>query len=261
MKLYTTALLASSLLAGLVGAAASSVPAHATETEWVMVGEQTVSTRADQDVMVLGADEGRYEALRFEVFGNRVAFARVKVVYGNGTSEVLNVQEHVRPGMPTPAYDLTGLHRIIKRIEFLYQAENPWKGDAIIKVFGKKDVGDYGNAGNPGNCSNPDGWTVLGKREVNLVVDHDSINLGFGAGRFRAIRFHVSGEPIHLYDMQVTFANGQVQTLDFNENIAPGAYSRSFDLAGNERVISRIDLVYRKMYQGGRALMTVYGQS
>jgi hypothetical protein len=256
MKTIASTKLALSVLAGILVAAATAVPAQASNTEWVTVGEQTVSTRTDQDVLVLGTDEGRYEALKFEVFGNRVAFARVKVVYGNGESEILDVKEHVRPGNITPAYDLEGRHRIIKRIEFLYQAEKPWKGDATIRVYGKKDV-----VYDTGNCSNPSGWTVLGKREVSLVADHDEIQLGYGAGRFRAIRFHVSGEAIHLYDVRVTFANGQVQTLDFNENIPAGSYSRAYDLRGDERVISRIDLVYKKVHHGGQALMTVYGQS
>ena len=96
---------------------------------------------------------------------------------------------------------------------------------------------------------------------MNLDVDHDTINLSYGAGRFRSIRFHVSGEPIHLYDIRVTFGNGQVQTLNFDEHIPAGSYSRSFDLAGRERVISRIDLVYKKSHRGGLALMTVYGQT
>jgi hypothetical protein len=238
-------------LAGIVVASAAALPAQATSTRWVMLGEQTVSTHADRDVLVLGADEGRFEALKFQVFGNRVAFAEVRVVFGNGTSQILNVREHMRPGDMSPAYDLEKQHRLIRRIEFLYQAEKPWKGDATIKIYGLKDSGGFTTGD----------WTVLGKREVSLVTDRDTINLGYDAGKFRSIRFHVSGEPIHLCDIRVTFGNGQVQTLSFDEHIPAGAYSRAYDLPGNERVISRIDLVYKKSHRGGQALMTVYGLS
>jgi len=53
-------------LTGFVAAAAAAVPTHAhtpdfTPTRWVELGEQVVSTRADRDVLILGADEGRYQ--------------------------------------------------------------------------------------------------------------------------------------------------------------------------------------------------------
>jgi hypothetical protein len=105
---------------------------------------------------------------------------------------------------------------------------------------------------------------VLGKREVNNVTDHDSITLGYGAGKFRALRFHVADAPVHIYDVRVTFANGEVQTLAANENVPAGMNSRTYDLSGYERVISRIDLVYktRKAWEyGTHAQLTVYGLS
>ena len=86
-------MLRNSILAGLAGvaiAAFATVPAQA--NQWVELGEQTVGHNADRDVVYVGGDEGRYEALRFRVLGNRVAFAEVRVLYGNGTSEVLDVK-------------------------------------------------------------------------------------------------------------------------------------------------------------------------
>src|SRR6476661_4373838 len=130
-----------SFLAGLAGiamAAVATIPAHA--DQWVMLGQQSVGLNPDKDVFYVGTDEGRYEALRFRVLGNRVAFAEARVVYGNGTSEVLNVKEHVQPGETTQAYDLHGQHRIIQRIEFLYQSEIPWAGRATVQVIGLKDT-------------------------------------------------------------------------------------------------------------------------
>jgi len=239
-----------SFLAGLAGIAITAVaviPAQA--NQWVQLGEQTVGHNTDRDIVYIGADEGRYEALRFRVFGNRVAFAEARVVYGNGMSEVLNVKEHVQSGETTRAYDLEGRHRVINRIEFLYQSEIPWAGRATVQVLGLKNTGGSGG-----------GWTTLGTREVSLVADHDTIMVGGSSGRFRAIRFHVTGRAIKLYDVRVTFGNGQVQQYTFNHHVSEGAYSPRLDLAGDERMISRIDLVYKKEHAGGHAYMTVYGQ-
>src|ERR1700682_6165352 len=103
-------------LAGIAMTAVATIPAHAhpiptQDDQWVMLGQQGVGLNPDRDVFYVGPDQGRYEALRFRVLGNRVAFAEVRVFYGNGTSEVLDVKEHVQPGETTPAYDLKGQHR------------------------------------------------------------------------------------------------------------------------------------------------------
>ncbi len=242
-----------SFLAGLAGiavAAVATIPAHA--DQWVMLGQQSVGLNPDKDVFYVGTDEGRYEALRFRVLGNRVAFAEARVFYGNGTSEVLGVKEHIQPGETTPAYDLQGKHRLIDRIEVLYQSEIPWAGKATVQIYGLQFTG-Y----NPGSD-----WTVLGTKDVNLVVDHDSIYVGPDSGKFRSIRFHVTNRPIHLYDIRVTFENGQVQRYDFNAYIPAGAYSPTLDFASayHMRTIDHIDLVYRTESFGGHAKMTVYGQ-
>jgi len=235
-------------LAGIAMSAVATIPAHA--DQWVMLGQQSVGLNPDKDVFFVGTDEGRYEALRFRVLGNRVAFAEARVFYGNGSSEVLNVKEHMQPGETSQAYDLQGKHRLIKRIEVLYQSEMPWAGKATVQIYGLQFAG-Y----NPGSE-----WTVLGTKNVNLVADHDAIYVGPGGGKFRSIRFHVTNRPIHLYDIRVTFGNGQVQTYNFNTHIPAGTYSPSLDLAGAYRMIDHIDLVYRTESFGGHAHMTVYGQ-
>ena len=247
-----------SILAGFAGIAMAIAALPAQAAQWVQLGQQKVGHNADRDTLYVGSYEGHYEALRFRVVGNEVAFAEVRVIYGNGKSEVLDVKEHVQSGETTRAYDLRGRHRIIERIEFLYQSESQWDRRATVQVFGLMDTG--GPVFNTGGPSFGE-WTTLGTREVNLQVDHDTIRLGYDAGRFRKIRFHVSGAPIHLYDVRVTFENGEVQTLNFDENIQAGSYSRVFDLPGWERVIRRIDLVYKKSHGGGMALMTAYGQA
>lgn len=243
-----------SLLAGLAGvilSAATSLPALA--SEWVQLGEQSVNRHADRDVLVVGTDEGRYEALRFRALGNGVTFAEVRVLYGNGSSEVLNIKEHVRAGETTRPYDLQGRHRLIDRIEFLYQSTGPWGGKAVIQVAGLKDTGGIGGGGGFGD------WSRLGTREVSLVADHDVIPVGPFDGTFRAIKLHVTGRPIKLYDIRVTFANGQRQRFDFDHFVSAGAYSPTLDLVGNERMIRRIDLVYKRQTAGGHAFVTVYG--
>jgi len=246
-------------IAGIVVAAIATIPAHAhplppQDDQWVMLGQQGVGLNPDRDVFYVGPDRGSFDALRFRVLGNQVAIAEARVFYGNGTSEVLDVKEHMQPGESSQAYDLKGQHRLIDRIELVYQSEMPWAGMATMQIYGLQFAG-YNPGGNPGGD-----WAVLGTKDVNLLVDHDSIYVGPDSGKFRSIRFHVTNRPIHLYDIRVTFENGQVQRYDFNAHIPAGTYSPGLDLAGAYRMIDHIDLVYRTESGGGHAKMTLYGQ-
>lgn len=249
-------MLRKALFSGIAGAAvaALAIVAPAYANTWVSLGKQTVGKNADLDVFPVGVGKGRYEALKFRVTGNRVAFGEVRVFYGNGTQQVLPVQEHVNPGTTTKAFDLTGDHRLITKVEMYYQSEFKWKGPAVVEVFGLKDT----KAPTPGPGP---GWSAIGSRAVNTVVDHDTIPVGNAKGKFREILFHVSGRPIHVKDVRVTFGNGQVQQYNFNHNFASGANSPVLDLVGDKRFIRQIDLVYVTISPGpGQALVTVYGR-
>src|SRR5262245_56732928 len=97
-------------LAGLSIAAFAAVPARA--DQWVLLGQVTVGLNPDKDVFHVGGEEGRFNALRFRALGNRVNVVEVRVHYGNGEIEYLNVREHMMPGQFTPAYDLKGINRV-----------------------------------------------------------------------------------------------------------------------------------------------------
>jgi len=228
-----------SFLAGLAGLsllAFTAVPAKA--DQWVLLGQQQVGLNPDRDVFHVGGEEGRFNALRFRVLGNRANVVEVRVFYGNGTSEFLNVREHMMPGQFTMAYDLKGHDRVIRRIEVLYQSGNPFLGQATFQVHGLRNTAGPGPGGGA--------WVTLGTVKANLALDHDTINVGPGFGAFRTLRFHVTHRPIYLFNIRVTFGNGTTQVYNFNRHINAGAWSVPLDLAGDLRIISRIDIVYRK---------------
>lgn len=236
--------------AGIAAAAAFSIaPAYA--DQWLLIGEQKVGKNVDKDVYFVGADKGQFSALKFRVSGNRVALAEVRVFYGNGTNEFLNVQEHIKNGDETKAYDLKGTYRIIERIEVLYQSENPFKGQATFQIFGFRHT----------VAPPPANWVTLGTTRANLLLDHDTIHVGVDKGGFRKIRFHVQHRPIQLFDIRVTFGNGQVQVYKFNQHLPAGVWSAPLDLIGDKRFIRQIDIVYKKDPSApGDAFLTIQGE-
>jgi hypothetical protein len=231
---------------------AAVLPVHA--DQWTLLGQQKAGFNADVDTFRVGAGKGRFEALKLRALDNRVAVADVKVHYANGTSEHLNVREHLTPGVTTPAYDLKGQHRLINRIEVLYQTESRQGPRATVQILGlhRDDVQPV---------PSPSAWEALGSQTVSLAVDHDTINVGASHGRFRMIKLNVLDRAIHLYNLRVTFKNGEVQEFPIHGLVRAGGSTHALDLSGNHRTIARLDMVYKTEpnYGGRQARVTVLG--
>jgi hypothetical protein len=87
-------------------------------------------------------------------------------------------------------------------------------------------------------------WVMLGERVVNDRVDHDSISVGAARGEFSAIKLRVLKRPVHFLDVKVHFANGHVQDVKIKKVIGAGRETRVIDLAGDDRLIERVEFWY-----------------
>ncbi len=104
--------------------------------KWIKLGTKKVSKGADHDVMMVTAAEGRFRKLKIKVTNSRVHINTIKIVYGNGTSELFGINRNFQPG-DFKVYDLPGNKRIIKKIVFNYHTKFFALGKARIHVFGK----------------------------------------------------------------------------------------------------------------------------
>ena len=239
--------------------AATALPLAATAApspgQWVLLGTERVGFRPDKDVIVVGRDEGRFERLMLKVAGNDIRIGDVKVVYGNGQVEHLNIQEHIRAGQSSSPFHVAGHHRMIDRIELLYQSEQRWRGQATVQVYGQRSTVSMG----PGPAH---GWEMLGLQSVGFGIDRDTILVGADKGRFRGIKLEVKDHDIFLYNARVTFGSGDVQELALQGLMRGGSSSAVLDLDGTRaRRIAKIDLVYRtRPGFHGRAHVSVLGR-
>jgi hypothetical protein len=88
--------------------------------QWVQLGCQQVSFRGrDRDAIRVGRREGR-----------------LKVVYGNGNPDDIDVRRVIRSGDRTQALDLKGRDRSIDRIEMVYRQRPDFSGRATICAEG-----------------------------------------------------------------------------------------------------------------------------
>lgn len=106
-----------------------------------------------------------------------------------------------------------------------------------------------------------DRWTKIGRTTVSDRVERDVIELGARSGRFEAIRLEVGRRAVKFESVEVRYANGERQEIAVRERIPAGGHSRVIDLAGGERVVESILLVYDAQSLGGRSTVTVLGRT
>lgn len=103
-------------------------------------------------------------------------------------------------------------------------------------------------------------WVALGSKKVNLLIDHDTIRVGAGAGLYTDIRLKVTGNAVFIASMVVTFSSGATYDVPLRFAFLPGSTSRVINLPGAARLIKKVDLVYTKLIGGGSATVTLQGR-
>ena len=122
----------------LAGIAAQPALAQKRDRDhWEQLGCQKVGFLVDRDAIKVGRREGKFKAIRLEVSGNTVYMNDLKVIYGNGAPDDINVRSEIRDGGQTRPLDLKGRgERAIDRIEMTYRAKPNFKGSAKVCVSG-----------------------------------------------------------------------------------------------------------------------------
>jgi hypothetical protein len=241
MHLRGGAVVAAALI--FTGVMASEALAQRRDSDWVELGCQTVSFRVDRDVVRVGRRDGRFSAIRLFARGGDVEMLDLKVVYGNGQPDDIQVRRILRRGERTHALDLRGAERVIDRVEMVYRAVPNFRGrEAIVCVEGLAQA-----APPPAPLPPSAGaWLELGCKDVALFGrDRDTLPVGRREGRFKAIRLHVRGADVEMLDLKVIYANGEPDDIAVRHFIRQGERTRPLDLRGFERRIDRVDMVYR----------------
>ena len=101
----------------------------------------------------------------------------------------------------------------------------------------------------------------MGAREVNFRADHDVLEVP-GRRAYRSLMFQVDGGDLEMFNVKVTFVNGQSFSPDTRFHFDSNTRSRTLDLPGELRDIRRIDFFYHSVRGGGdgRATIRVFGR-
>jgi hypothetical protein len=103
-------------------------------------------------------------------------------------------------------------------------------------------------------------WVFLGKAHVYGQHDHDNIEVGDKAGRYRFLQIRVVNAPIEFDHIVVHYGNGEPETLHVRDVIPAGGHSRAIKLQG-DRFIKSFELWYSKANpNSGKPELDLYGQ-
>ena len=106
----------------------------------------------------------------------------------------------------------------------------------------------------------PAGAVMLGERSVDFHGDHDVINVGAYDGWFKDIVFWVEKNDLEMFNLVVTYGDGEIEKFDTRLIFDPGTRSRVIHLQG-KRHISNIAFTFKTVgsWLEGRARVVVYG--
>ncbi len=103
-------------------------------------------------------------------------------------------------------------------------------------------------------------WELLGTRKVSFNKETDVIEVSRREGRFTALRIEVDHGPLEMHDIRVVFANGESFSPSTRFAFGDGGESRTLDLPGDARSITRIVFRYKSRMRLGSAEVKVYGR-
>lgn len=104
-------------------------------------------------------------------------------------------------------------------------------------------------------------WESLGVRKVNFGLDRDVIPVTYRDGAFTAIKIVVRNGALNMHRCVIHFENGGRQEVELRHQFGPRSASRTIDLAGNRRLIERIEFWYdSKNVRVRRATVQVFGR-
>jgi hypothetical protein len=102
-----------------------------------LLGSQKIGFKTDRDVLKVGRKEGRFRRIALRAIDNDIEILDMKVFYGRGPADDIQVRRVLRAGQRSEPIDLRGDEpRVINRIEFVYRARPNFRGAATLEVYG-----------------------------------------------------------------------------------------------------------------------------
>jgi len=211
---------------------------------WELLGATRIGGYGfDLDEIDVGKRKGRFERIRVRARSNGVYIRDLRVVFGNGEVQDVHFRGRLREGEQTAPIELVGGERVIRRIEIAARSR------------GRRAVVEFYAVPAPV-------WELIGSRNVRgYGLNLSTFLVPRGMGPFTRVRVQVNRQDVYVVGLRVAYKNGKSQNIRVRKNIRKGRSTRPFDLAGFNRGIEHIEVVYRaRPGRRRRGVIEVYGE-
>jgi hypothetical protein len=103
-------------------------------------------------------------------------------------------------------------------------------------------------------------WKLLGEKLVNYKTDHDVIGVKKDEGRFRGMRVRVEDGALEIFQIKVTFGDGDTFEPKTRLQFKEGQRTSDIDFPGTVRVVTKIEFYYKSDGNNGKATVRVFGK-
>ena len=136
-KAAPTATAAPAATAATAAPAAVSTAAKGEKEAWEVLGKRHVTDKLDHDTIPVTVKEGTFTKLQVRVNGPAVQFRSMKVNFANGETQDVELKDVIKSGRASRVIDLTGAARVIKSVDFVYDAQTVGQKGSTVRLFGK----------------------------------------------------------------------------------------------------------------------------
>jgi hypothetical protein len=206
--------------------------------DWQLLGKQTVDLGRERQIIDVGAEGGRMNALVLRARRDDIRLRRLKLVYGNGEEEEVPVDSVLYAGEETSIIELKGRARAVQSIEIVTRAAGKTGRRAELEVWGRL-------APEPQPPQLPKEWQLIGKQSFDPSGDTDSIEIGAEDRRYDGLIVRVRRSDLRVTGLQIVYGNGDRDEVDLDETVFAGEDSPVIEIKGRPRFIDRIEIAHR----------------
>lgn len=104
---------------------------------WELLGERQVTDGLDHDAIQVTAAKGTFRSLKVLVKGHAVQFRSMRIHFGDGSVQSVELRDVIPAGGESRVLDVEGQDRVIRSVEFAYDAQTHHGKQALVRLFGR----------------------------------------------------------------------------------------------------------------------------
>ena len=198
---------------------------------WTSIARARIDLQNGRFEFPIGQRKGLFRSLRIRNRDHAVLIRNIRIVFGNGATQVVRLGRRLGGGEQTGIIDLDGNVRLIDRIIVRTQSQRRPRTTRleIIGRIGRRPLRPI-----------PRGWKSLAIKNVDLRDNRFRVDVGRDRGPIRRINLRSRDNPVFIRRITIVFGNGDRQRVRIGRNMEPGEEVGIIDLDGNQRFIHHV---------------------